>query len=45
VCGLELLRRFGEEEGAPVGYTADYAFLLEHNLAGGFCDSVFERGG
>lgn len=39
VCGLQLLRRLGEEESAPVGDAADYAVLLEHDLAGGFRDS------
>ena len=39
VCGLQLFRRLGEEEGAPVCDAADYAVLLEHDLAGGFGDS------
>lgn len=39
VCGLQLLRWLGEEEGAPVGDAADYALLIEDNLSGGFGDS------
>jgi hypothetical protein len=39
VCRLQLLRRLGEEESAPVGDAAHNAILLEHDLAGGFGDS------
>jgi hypothetical protein len=39
MCGLQLFRRLGEEESAPVCDTANYPVLLEHDLAGGFGDS------
>jgi hypothetical protein len=43
VCGLQLFRWLGQEEGAPVGDAADDALLVEDNLAGGFGDSMRYR--
>lgn len=41
---LQLAHGFGQQERAPVGHAADYAVGVEHDLAGGFGDSVGLRG-
>lgn len=43
VCGLQLLRRLGEQERAPVGVPAHDAVLVEDYGAGCFRDSIWRR--